>query len=414
MRLRGPGRFSRRSLGGLVLAVLVALPNVAGAQVVFFPLSDLEGEEFRSGANQIARDGSVVVGVGTSTASGANGREAFTWDADNGSVALGFLSGGASNSIAHAASNDAEYVVGESSSQLSGSNATEAFRYDVAQESFEPLGDLPGGASSSVAYAVSSDGTVVVGGSSSSSSGSQREEAFLWTAASGNDPAEMIALGFLSLNNSSAFGVSGDGSIVVGATTSTMTGPNLLEAFRWTAEDDMESLGELTGGSYLSYARAISTDGTTIVGGSSSTASGAGLVEAFVWTEETDMQPLGDLPTGLYDSEALAVNGDGTLIGGRGSTDSGGGDTAFIWDEVFDMRAVKDVVEDAGVDLGTWRLTQVTGISDDGRYLVGTGINPSGFEEGWAVDLPEPGALLLQGAVVAGMAWAARRRCRRR
>jgi len=43
-------------------------------------------------------------------------------------------------------------------------------------------------------------------------------------------------------------------------------------------------------------------------------------------------------------------------------------------------------------------LTEATAISDDGRVIIGNGINPDGNFEAWrAVLVPEPSAALLSG-----------------
>src|ERR1019366_4155499 len=115
------------------------------------------------------------------------------------------------------------------------------------------LGHLPGTTNSS-ATGVSADGSVIVG-----TSGSQ---AFRWTAGSG-----MVGLGYLpGGNSSSATAVSGDGSIVVGNNN----GP----AFRWTAGSGMDGLGgvlvtnglDSSGPAPYMSASGISADGNTIVG----------------------------------------------------------------------------------------------------------------------------------------------------
>lgn len=76
--------------------------------------------------------------------------------------------------------------------------------------SLRGIGILPGGPGSG-AIAVSADGTVVVGSSSRTFGGS---EAVVWTAATG-----LIGLGDVNgpPTSSAAFGVAGNGSIVVGA-----------------------------------------------------------------------------------------------------------------------------------------------------------------------------------------------------
>src|SRR5262245_24161422 len=87
-----------------------------------------------------------------------------------------------------------------------------------AAASLTPLGFLPGGAYSE-AYGVSTDGSVIVG-----SSGSRP---FRWTSSGG-----MVGLGTLpgvAFSSGAAFDVTGDGSVVVGDSNSAS---GWLEAFR--------------------------------------------------------------------------------------------------------------------------------------------------------------------------------------
>lgn len=62
--------------------------------------------------------------------------------------------------------------------------------------------------------------------------------------------------------NSAAYGVSGDGSVVVGRGL----GPSGREAFRWTSASGMVGLGDLNGGSFDSQAFGVSDDGSVVVG----------------------------------------------------------------------------------------------------------------------------------------------------
>ena len=88
--------------------------------------------------------------------------------------------------------------------------------------SFIGIGDLPGGAFFSQAFGISSDGSTIVG-QSESASGLQ---AFRWTEADGMVPLGYLEGGFFS----TASCVSADGTVVVGSGT---TG-HKLEAFQWT------------------------------------------------------------------------------------------------------------------------------------------------------------------------------------
>ena len=119
--------------------------------------------------------------------------------------------------------------------------------------------------------------------------------------------------------------------------------------------------------------------------------------EAFRW-EDGVMEGLGTLPGLGLASVSEAVSADGSVIVGH----IGGSsifDPAFVWDETSGMRSLESVlVDDFGLDLTGWALTSATGISVDGSTIVGEGINPDGFNEGWiaVLPVPEPDARLLQ------------------
>src|SRR5262245_14478522 len=94
---------------------------------------------------------------------------------------------------------------------------------------FTGLGDLPGGSFISYAFGVSADGSTVVG----SSYGLSGEHAFRWTSSGG-----MVDLGTMGYSNSSASGVSADGSTVAGTAYG-----GTPQAFRWTSSGGMVGLG---------------------------------------------------------------------------------------------------------------------------------------------------------------------------
>jgi probable HAF family extracellular repeat protein len=232
-----------------------------------------------------------------------------------------------------------------------------------AQSFFLGLGDLPGGAASSQANALSADGTTVVGGGTSANG----PEAFVWSAATG-----MIALGDLpgGVYSSVAEAASADGSVVVGNAESTAG----TEAFIWTAESGMIGLGDLPGGSFRSTGHDISDDGLVVGGTGESSGgseafrwtaatgmigfanrysvgngvSGDGLtvvgyttfvvgqgLRAYRWTSQTGMVPLGTLPGGGR-SIAFATSYDGSVVVGWGES-SESGDDGFRWTEATGM-----------------------------------------------------------------------------
>jgi probable HAF family extracellular repeat protein len=373
-----------RSAVGLVvsISVLVGSPAVLGAAEArftglgflpdVFALCDLFPEGCISRANAVSLDGSVVVGLST----GANGFEAFQWSREGGIVGLGDLPGGNFSSQAFGVSADGSVIVGSSSSEL-GASRGEAFRW-TQDAGMAALGDLEGGEFVSIAYGVSADGSVVVGRATGSSLAPQ---AFRWTEEEG-----MVGLGYLPPSfppeSSEAYGVSADGSIIVGTS---LNENDTFEAFRWTESEGIVGIAEPGTGVFPEAANAASADGSTIVGQTFFRG------QAFRWTQETGATGLGDLPGGVVMGEALAVSGDGSIVVGSSHAQKGSiiTDFAFIWDEPNGIRDLADVLEkEFGVDLAGWRLTAATGISVDGRTIVGYGENPRGSTEAWVADLP--------------------------
>lgn len=306
-------------------------------------------------AQAVSGDGSVVVGWSRD--------EPFRWTAEGGMQGLGYLPD-SDYGEAFSVSDDGTTVVG----YMSGRD--QAFRWTQAG-GMQALG---GGERASD---VSADGSVVVGYTRNDRFGN---EPFRWTVSGG-----MQRLGYLPGGGSetSASAVSADGSVVVGSGYSIFAEDDL--AFRWTAEDGMQSLGDGT-----SWARDVSADGSVVVG----TADGLGV---FRWTAETGM-------VGLAPGVAHAVSADGSVILGRNA------DGPFIWDQQNGVRNLRDMlVNDYGLDLGDWDLREATDISADGLTIVGNGRNPSRYPEPWIATIPEP--LRLIGLEITGpdevLAWSA-------
>lgn len=195
------------------------------------------------------------------------------------------------------------------------------------------------------AYGVSGDGSVVIGQGFTLGSGT---EAFRWTAATGN-----VGLGqFPGGNGSDARGVSDDGSVVVGFGDDGIT----TQAFRWTQPTGFQGLGFAAGAPGVSEAHAISGDGSTIVG-----IAGSGSEQAFRWTQSTGMQLLDDLgpSTGIGAARAFGSNIDGSVIVGESTISS----QAFRWtlsEGVVGLGNLPGGVAGAALD-----------VSDDGNVVVG-------------------------------------------
>ena len=344
--------------------------NVNPAQVASFQgLGELPGGLGGSFANSVATQQPVVVGSSEST----SGREAFRWTSAGGIQGLGDIPGGSFFSQAHSVSSDGSLIVGDSSG--SSSIITGWLWTDAA--GMIALPNLSGNVGESRAFEVSADGTVIVG-YGSDGSGSQ---AVRWIS-DGLGGYVAQSLGDLPGGSTSrAFSVSHDGSVIVGEASGTTFGTTRV-AFRWTQTSGLTMLGGVPVGFVAEVAHAVSADGTVVVGDGTSVLGR----EAFRWTATGGLQRLGDLPGGALTSQAFGVSGGGQVIVGVAT--SAAGEEAFIWDQANGMRSLKALlVNDLGLGAG-WTLTRALDISDDGRVIVGYGINPSGQGESWRAVLP--------------------------
>ena len=133
---------------------------------------------------------------------------------------------------------------------------------------FVPLGGLPDSGACR-ASAISADGSVVVGGCDGTAT--QPPEAFRWTQSGG-----MVALNrtpaFRNVSSSTATGVSGDGSVIVG---DAVIGGVAPVAFRWTQATGML---QFLNGSGIVNAGGISSDGSVIYG------------SGYTWTQQGGIQ----------------------------------------------------------------------------------------------------------------------------
>jgi probable HAF family extracellular repeat protein len=260
---------------------------------------------------------------------------------------LGDLPGGASASVATSVSADGKVIAGYSST----TNGYEAIRW-TATSGLRGIGELPGGTFASFGNAISADGSTIVGNSQSASG----DQAFRWTEATG-----MVGLGDLPGGSfvSFATSVSSNGNVAAGFSASALSGTR-WEAFRWTPTSGMVGLGDLPGGNFSSRAFGISADGAVIIGESSSAASGNNQ-EAFRWTS-SGMTGLGDLAGGIFHSIAYTISANGNVIAGY-SLPASGYHAAFRW-------TVTNGMTELGVlPCNTWSIARAT--SGDGSIIVG-------------------------------------------
>ncbi|MBN1489352.1 MAG: PEP-CTERM sorting domain-containing protein [Phycisphaerae bacterium] len=335
----------------------------------------------------VSADGRVLVGK----ESGPVLPPAYRWSEVDGTTVLGLVPDGCSTTGAWGASADGSVVVGSSS--------TDGFRW-TASQGFETYTSQLG--QPFWARGVTHDGTTVVGKTISDG----QEVAATVSATSG-----LSILGDLpgGRTEAIAYGVSADGSVVVGRGVSEQSDQNGYlgrEAFRWTAEQGMVGLGSLPGGKYDTVAYSVSANGNVIVGEGYAA---DGYSEAFRWTAEEGMVGLGRLASDRFcGSTANDVSADGSIIVGFSQSGVVVNGEAFIWDVEHGMRSLRDVLsQQYRLDMTGWHLYEARGISDDGLTIVGRGLAPDLTFCSWVARVPEPATLLLVGI---GTAFLSRRR----
>jgi len=221
--------------------------------------------------------------------------------------------------------------------------------------SFQGLGFVSG-ASSSKAFGISDDGSTVVGESGN--------EAFYWTEETG----------MVSLGNGFAHNASADGSVVVGW--------DFSQAYYWTEETGLVGIG----GCWACGAYDVSADGNVICGAYD-------FGEAFRWTEETGMVPIYDGGGGLgiscdgntitgeyyiwnYPNERTSICDVGRAVSCDGSVvvgGDGGANQAFRWTQETGCVRIGDLP--GGSDDSV-----AFGVSYDGSIIVGYGNSAIGNE----------------------------------
>jgi probable HAF family extracellular repeat protein len=172
----------------------------------------------------------------------------------------------------------------------------------------------------------------------------------------------MQDLGTLGGDESEGFGVSADGSVVVGWA---YNAAGQWRAFRWTAARGMQDLGTLGGD--RSVALGVSADGSVVVGWARNA---AGQGHAFRWTAARGMQDLGTL--GGDWSVAWGVSADGSVVVGYAENAEGQG-RAFRWTAAGGMEDLNTTYAHLLTDGSV--LEFANAISPDGRYIVGQGYN---------------------------------------
>ena len=371
-----------RPWGPWFAGLITALALRADATPPYFVGLDQAPGSVESWPSDISADGTIVLG-GDATPGGTTH---FLWTHALGRTPVPLVT----NQWPEALSGDGTTVVGVDFTKA------QAFRWSGVL-GMEWLGSLTGEFGESWARAVSHDGQTVVGDASGVGIPT---DAFRWT------PAGMTGLAGGAVSEDlhvSATDTSADGTVIVGRLG---TLEDLL-AYRWTLGGPVEPLGRPAGTSRFTPS-AISGDGHTIIG-EADLSGGLGTV-AVRWTRFRGFELLGDLPGSPVSSGAWGVDATGQVVVGIANLEPPFGD-AFIWDRVHGMRDLEEhLVNDLGLDLDGWELRAGTGMSADGRTIVGQGIDPDGNFGIWVAYLPEPDFAARVGAGVVLVGLLGRRR----
>lgn len=332
----------------LQLVLLACIPCSARAQAqLLVPVDpDYSIETFAFG---VSADGTTVVGSHVYGIS----QNAFVWTAKNGLEVL--PKGRSSYAGAFAVSADGAVVAGNSQASSIWRRTSDSYpTYELSDD------DLGNGAQIT---AISADGAVAVGHG-------ERNSIYGAPYYTHSGVTQLGTLGGTPSHDffSHANGVSADGKIVVGISSS----PTGSQAFRWTAATGMQGLSSPDDEVSFFNANAISGNGNVVVGVGGPNNNRV----AVRWTAETGTVNLGRLGPEFVHAEAWAVLADGSTVVGNSTrtTEHGPQDSfAFIWREGTGMLPLQHVLADYGVDMSRWRLDSARGVSADGRVIVGYG-----------------------------------------
>lgn len=143
---------------------------------------------------------------------------------------------------------------------------------------------------------------------------------------------------------------------------------NLGVTYRW--RDAANTIKDVP----LGMATDLSNDGKTVIG-LNCTVSGI-YYRSCSWNSSTGaIKALGN-----FDAYSTDLNGR-VVVGMRAPG------VGIIWDAAKGARDIKAVLAAKGINISDWSEISLTDISDDGRYIVGTGKNPSGVTKPFLIQI---------------------------
>lgn len=299
-------------------------------------------------ANSVSNNGQIVVGN-----AGSNN---LIWTEANGLQSIGGITNGFPMGGQASISNDGSKISATVTNPDNDFN--EMGYYDVATQTWTYLGGIGGPIDGSIssAWSISGDGSMAVGlgwiGGNA--------HAIKWTENEG-----MVDMGSTVANRSSrANDANNDGSTIVGWQDSS-TG--FRQAAVWV--DGVQTLITNSGGNPVSEAGAVSGDGVWAVGGGNN-------FNAWRWSEDTGVINIPHPNSSFsFRGSATSLNEDGSIIVGfyrpfPGPAVFGEG---FIWTEATGRIELNEYVTSLGMDTQGIIFSLPLGISNDGTSIVGLG-----------------------------------------
>ncbi|MHC4080245.1 MAG: hypothetical protein ACYS15_07115 [Planctomycetota bacterium] len=218
------------------------------------------------------------------------------------------------------------------------------------------------------AWGLSGDGLTVTGLYWRPGQPGGSANAFHWTSETG-----VVSLGSGG-GNSRANGANGDGSVIAGWDENPVTGPWRPAAW---VNGVKTILGESADTDGFAEATAVNTDGTLIVGSSWDDGLRVAVATVWRWNGTTwDEDPIGTLPgtpPDIGNVVAQDLSDDGSIIVGFNQF-SFGNFAGFLWTQETGMVNVVDFLADHGITVDPTLIIQsLTGITDDGSTIVGLG-----------------------------------------
>ena len=299
--------------------------------------------------------------------------ENFMWTEAGGLVTINTISNGYSNAGNPKVSNDGTKISATVTNPAT--NLNEVGVYDVATGTWTYLGGIGGQSdgSSASAWGLSGDGSTIVGlGWVNAGSA----HAIKRTVAGGMVDMGSTVAGSSSRANDASF----DGSVIVGWQDSDI---GYRQGAIWDADGNQTLIFD-NNGFEVDEASAVSDDGQWVVGGGYEN-------QAWIWNETSGLLAIPHPNSGMFFRGAsTAVNQDGSVVVGyyRAWPGPAAFGEGFIWTEANGRVALNDYVDGLGIDRQGVSLNLPLGISPDGTMIVGNGINASNTIVAFMVKLP--------------------------